>query len=364
LGTMLPTVVLDNIAKPGLRFLVAVAALLVSLSPAVFVGLWAAPLGLGFLLSALGVIRLMSRIRAPSREGEPPPSSSRLLLREFWTFTAPQWPAEIFQLAVVWVDVVLVGALVSSSAAGVYAAVSRLVLVGTLGLAALVMVLGPVLSQLLARRELHRVRTLYRLATVWLSVVSIPVFLVMATFAPLIVQMFGSDYKSGGTVLSILSMGMLIDVMAGPALLTLLMGGRSFLVLANTAAAFAANISLNIGLIPPFGMTGAAVAWSVSIVVMNLLAVGQVHRVWGIRGFDSTFMFVAASALVCYGLGGLAGGQIGGQNVPTLLLSGALGTLLYGATLWKLRARLDLGSLAAALRRRAAPSTTALEAGA
>ena len=293
LGTMVPTVLLDNISKPGFRFLVAAAGLLVSLSPATFGALWAVPLGLGFLVALLAVLRLTSATPSVAREDEPPPRSSRLLLREFWTFTAPQWPADVFQLAVLWIDVVLVGALVSSSAAGVYAAVSRLVLVGTLGLAALVLVLGPVLSPLLARGELFRVRTLYRLATTWLCAASIPVFLMMATFAPVIVQMFGNGYGSGAKVLSILSMGMVVDVVAGPALLTLLMGGRSILVLGNSTAAFLANISLNVGLIPPFGITGAAVAWSVSIVLMNFLALGQVRRIWGIRGFDSTFLLVA-----------------------------------------------------------------------
>jgi O-antigen/teichoic acid export membrane protein len=131
------------------------------------------------------------------------------------------------------------------------------------------------------------------------------------------------------------------------------MGGRSVLVLANTAAGFVANIGLNVALIPPFGMTGAAIAWSVSILLVNGLAVVQIHRVWGIRGFDSTFLIVAASAAICYGLGGLASGQIGGQNLPTLLVAGALETVLYGAILWRYRARLALGSLVAAMRARA-----------
>jgi O-antigen/teichoic acid export membrane protein len=361
LGTMVPTVLLDSIAKPAFRVVLVACALVVGFSPAAFGALWAAPLALGFLFGLLVVLRLTSHSQ-PAGEDHLPGSSARRLFREFWTFTAPQWPAEIFQLAVVWIDVVLVGALVSSSAAGVYAAVSRLVLVGTLGLAALVLVLGPVLSRMLARGELQSLRDLYRSATVWLSAASIPVFLIMATFAPAIVQIFGDGYGAGGTVLSILSIGMLFDVVAGPALLTLLMGGRSILVLANTAAGFAANIGLNLGLIPPFGMTGAAVAWSVSIVLVNLLAVVQVGRVWGIRGFDTSFLIVAAGAFVCYGIGGLIGGQIGGQSLPTLLVTAAIGTVLYATVLWSRRADLDLGALVAALRTRTHQPATALEA--
>ena len=73
-------------------------------------------------------------------------------------------------------------------------------------------------------------------------------------------------------------MAMLVEVVAGPALLTLLMGGRSVLVLANTAAGLVANIGLNLTLIPPFGMTGAAIAWSASILLVNFLAVVQMRQ--------------------------------------------------------------------------------------
>ena len=229
----------------------------------------------------------------------------------------------------VWIDVVLVGALVSSSAAGVYAAVSRLVLVGTLGLAALVLVLGPVLSPLCSPGATsNAVQTLYRLATVWLSAASIPISPRHGNVRSAIVQIFGPDYGSGGTAQSILHGGEVrIDVMAAWPQPPTLRRVASDRVLASTAAAFAANISLNLGLIPPSGTTGAAIAWSFSIVLMNLLAVIQVRRAWGIRAFDSTFLIVAAAASLCYGIGGLAGSQIGGQNLTTLLATGGLGTL-------------------------------------
>ena len=68
-------------------------------------------------------------------------------------------------------------------------------------------------------------------------------------------------------------LAMLVDVVAGPALLTLLMGAHSRLILLDAAVGFVANIRLNVVLIPPFGMIGAAIAWSVSILLMNFLAV-------------------------------------------------------------------------------------------
>jgi O-antigen/teichoic acid export membrane protein len=350
-GAMRPTVILDSIAKPGLRFILACAAFLVTIPPAVLAGLWGAPLVLGLVLAGYALTGLISRTRRPDHGSAGRAGSSRRIFREFWGFTGPQWPAEVFQLAVLWLDIVLVSALVSSSAAGVYAAVSRLVMVGTLGLTALVLVMGPVLSALLARGELVHVRTLYRQVTVWLSAASLPVFIMMSVFGPLLVEVFGSSYQSGASILSILSLAVAVDVVAGPALLVLLMGGRSLLLLADSAAGFTVNIALNLILIPSYGITGAAIAWTVSILVVNFAAVLQIRRHWGVRAFGSTFSAVAGTAALCYGAGGLVSVALGGQDVPTLLVAGTVCSVAYLAILWRLRDRLDLQVLMSAIRR-------------
>jgi len=349
-GAMRPTVLLDSIGKPGLRFMLACAALFVAVPPALLAGLWAAPLIIGLALATYALLGLIGRARRPDHHDPERASSTRFIYREFWGFTGPQWPAEVFQLAVLWLDVVLVGALVSSSAAGVYAAVSRLVMVGTLGLTALVLVLGPVLSAMLARGELDRVRSLYIQVTVWLAAVSLPVFLVMAVFAPLLVEIFGASYESGDSILAILSFAMAVDVVAGPALLVLLMGGRSVLLLADSAAGFIVNMALNLILIPAYGMTGAAIAWTVSILLVNITAVMQIRHLWGVKAFGPTYIAVAAAAAVCYGAGGIAAGAVGGQNVPTLLTAVTICTLVYLAILWRIRGRLDLPVLMSAIR--------------
>ena len=49
------------------------------------------------------------------------------------------------------------------------------------------------------------------------------------------------------------------------------MAGRSWLSLGNNTVALAVNVGLNIVLIPIDGIRGAAIAWSVAIVVRNVL---------------------------------------------------------------------------------------------
>lgn len=350
LGTMVPTAALDSMLKPGLRVvLVACAAALVTLSPVVLGILWALPLALGLLGAIIVFLRLTRRSRVVSSLSG---AGQRIAAREYWLFTIPQWLSDVFQLAVLWLDVVLVGALASSEEAGIYGAISRLVTFGSIGLVALVMVIGPQLSALFALNDLPRVRRLYRLSTLWLASVSIPVFMVMGVFAPLLVRIFGEDFSLGSTALRILSAAMMLDVVAGPALLALLMGGRSGLVLLNTSVAFAVNIALNVALIPQLGMNGAAVAWAISLALVNVLAVTQLHRLWRILACDRTFFEVAAVGILCFGFGSLVAVRLGGQHVTTLVVAAVLEAAVYLAVMWRLRERLALESLLEAVRRR------------
>ncbi len=340
LGTMTPTVFLDSIGKPSLRLVCVAAVSAVTLSPLALGAAWGAPLALALAIVSVTVARLVRRTQRLERRAELRPRPFGVLAREIYGLTAPQWLADAFQLAVLWIDVLLVGALASSREAGIYGAVSRLVMVGSLGLAALVLVLGPVLSALLARDQLQHARLAYRMTTVWLSAAIVPVFLLMATFAPLIVRIFGAEFGPGARALTILSLAMSVEVMAGPTLLTLLMGGRSRVILAISAVGFAVNLGLNVILIPRWGMTGAAIAWTSSIALVNLLALGRIRRLWGINPFDGTFVIVVASAAICYGGGGFVGTHLAGQTVAALVVTAALATMFYGAALWSLRARL------------------------
>ena len=85
---------------------------------------------------------------------------------------------------------------------------------------------------------------------------------------------FGDGYDVASDVVLILSLTMLLATACGPVDSVLLMAGRSWLSLRNSTVALAVNVGLNVVLIPLDGIRGAAIAWSVAIVVRNLLPAG------------------------------------------------------------------------------------------
>jgi O-antigen/teichoic acid export membrane protein len=70
--------------------------------------------------------------------------------------------------------------------------------------------------------------------------------------------------------------GFALNAAFGPSGLVLNMSDRNRLLLLNVLTAVGLNIALNFALIPVMGMEGAAVAWIASLMVLNVLALGEI----------------------------------------------------------------------------------------
>ena len=215
------------------------------------------------------------RPRVPANE------RSQRLGAEFWRFTAPRAFQGIFQVTIIWLNILLVGALISRHAAGIFAAVSKLALVGAFALEGTRLAISPQVSASLARHEPSRAAALYQDATRWLTLATWPVYIVFAVFPAVVLGIFGSRYTPGAAALAVLSLAMLANTGTGNVTVVLLMGGKSSWGAINSGAALAVNISLNLLLIPHLGILGAAIALGASIVVDNVAAMVELRWVFG-----------------------------------------------------------------------------------
>jgi O-antigen/teichoic acid export membrane protein len=351
-GTMRPSVIVDKIAKPlgwcGLS-LAAIAAGLGSGAIALSYGL---PIGLSFLAAMSWLLVLERRTEHHAYGTERQVSSPKALFGEFWRFAAPRGLAGVFQVAILWLDTLLIGAMRSAGEAAVYTASSRYIVVGQAILQAITQAIAPQISALLAAKEHDRAETVYQAATTWLMVLSWPIYLAMMVFAPVLLKVFGDGFQGGRPVVVILSAAMLVSMACGPVDVVLLMGGRSWWSAANTVIALILNVVLNLLLIPRYGITGSAIAWNVSIVVRNLLPLIQVQRFLGLSPFGTGAGTAAVLSIVVFGGIGLAARLVLGATFSALVIYAVLATAVYVALCWRLRATLQLDVLVATLRRR------------
>jgi O-antigen/teichoic acid export membrane protein len=328
--------------------------------PLALVLAWLAPYAVACGWAVLALVRQTKR--ATTRASDQTGSLRPALAGEFWRFTGPRAIASLSQVALKRLDIVLVAALRSPAEAAVYTAATRFVVLGQLAVQAIQQALSPQLSQLFARGDVAGARRIFQTATSWMMLPSWPLYLVCAAIAPLILSLFGDGYSEGHAVIVILALAMLFATACGSVDTVLLMAGRSWLSLLNNVAALVVNVGLNLLLIPPYGLAGAAWAWAGAIVVRNVLPAVQIHRLVSVSAGGRGAVVVGASALVCFGLPGLvlALSPASPWVVLTVLVAG--GGTVYAAALWRERAVLQLpllaGTLAARARRGPPPEPT------
>jgi O-antigen/teichoic acid export membrane protein len=349
LGSMLPYVAIQNVGLPALRLVLVLCVVAAGLGgTAVAVG-WAVPAALAFVGGALWLARLL-RTRVHDRAAPEPTAPLRELASEFWRFSAARGLAGILGITVTWVDVLLVGAMRSTREAGIYAAASRLSIAGAYALQAVGMTIAPRISALLTSGRHRSVEELYRLGTWSLMALTWPLYLVLIAWAPFVMGLFGPEFAAGESAMIILSAAMLVNLATGNVTVVLLMSGRSGLNLANAFTSLVLNATLNLLLIPPYGMTGAAVAWAVSIMFINVAPLVQVRLALGVRSpVGRGFAVVAVAALLCFGLAGLAVRWAFGTSAVTFGLSLVVGCAVYLVLLHRFRRTLLLSDLLSAV---------------
>jgi O-antigen/teichoic acid export membrane protein len=144
---------------------------------------------------------------------------------------------------------------------------------------------------------------------------------------------------------------MLVNLATGNVTTVLLMGGKSSWNLYNAAASLGLNVTLNLILTPEMGITGAAIAWTASLVFINVAPLVQVGLFLDLRPpFGAGFVVVALATATCYGAFGLVVRYTLGINVATLALYFFAATALYGAALWRFRELLHLSELLSGVR--------------
>ncbi|CAN5268812.1 flippase [soil metagenome] len=351
-GTMRPTVLLDKIAKPTGQVLASFLVIAAGYGSVAIALAYVGPIGAAMFVGTLWLIALLRRAERGNSNREAVPRSTRDLSAEFWRFTTPRALAGIFQVATLWLGTLLVGAFLSATAAAVYTASSRFMVVGQFALAAMIQAVGPQISGLLATDRTGRAQSVYQTGTWWLMLLTWPAYLIMIVFSPTILRIFGEGFEGGASVLVILSLAMLVSMACGPVDVILLMGGKSWWSLMNSAVALLFNIGLSVVLIPRLGINGAAVALMASIVARNLLPLFQVSRMLRLDPFGPGYLIAAVAPLLCYGAVGLASRALFGPSLVTLAGFAVLATGVYLLIVRRFRSTLHLGVLWSTLQRR------------
>lgn len=263
----------ELLLRPGL-FVLALTVVAVAgagVSPGMAMALHAGAALVAFLIGAWLLLRVL-------------PHEARSATPEYRTRA---WAASVLPLTLLagiqvvnnQTDVVLLGVLASKEEVGIYRVVFQAATLVVFVLTAVNMVLAPHFARLHAMGERAELERLARWGAKMVLLAAAPVAAGLVIFGgPVLGFVFGTRYAVGAAALAILCVGQLANAAMGSVGLLLNMTGHERDTAVGVGLAAGANVVLNLLLIPPFGIEGAATATAASLMIWNVVLYRRVRR--------------------------------------------------------------------------------------
>ena len=223
---------------------------------------WLAVGVVGLAAAVVLAIQIQIARRLPTGRGQ-----ATYEAREWMTNAVPIMITGFLILAVAQVDLIMVEWLAGESDVGVFALAARMAMVVFIITHAVNAVMAPSISRALASGERNRQQTILNLAS---SLVFWPATLIvigLLAFGGRVLELIGPAYVHGYDAMLILAIGYLLEGTIGFSKQFLIFSDDKRVVVAGLAMAVILDAILNAILIPVAGITGAAIATSLSLVV-------------------------------------------------------------------------------------------------
>jgi O-antigen/teichoic acid export membrane protein len=289
-----PKVAIRNLLQPILRFGLIAGALLFGLGSLGVIWAYTATF---CVAAAAGLYYIATRTPALERvDGD-------RMHRRLVVFSAPLMLMTTIMMVLSNVDIFFISYFHSTGEVGTYNVVYPLAELLTMTLSGFSFVFMPVFSRLHSDGEETDMRRIYEVVTKWILLLSIPALFVFLVFPGTAIGLsFGPAYSEGALALSVLAVGFFTHAVAGPNVNALTSIGRTRIIAVDNIVAVAANVALNILLIPGYSFVGAAVATAASYSLLNVLYSVSLYRETGIHPFTGRFLRLGGGAAVLVGV--------------------------------------------------------------
>lgn len=212
-------------------------------------------------------ILLLFRFGLPSQIKH---ASTQSKSKEWLYYSFPLLLISGTQLVMNYADIIMVGLLLDTTHAGIYAAAARVSSLVTTSLLLVNMILTPYISELFHNHRIDDLQHLVTFGTRIAGVVAVPVFIILYIFGDSILWLFGKAFIDGHLALIILGLGAMFNVFSGSVGYLMSMTGHQKQAAYFFSIGCVLNILLNLILIPLYGIEGAAIATACSVIFWNL----------------------------------------------------------------------------------------------
>jgi len=255
-----------------------------------------------------------------------------------FNFSYPLMFVTILQTFMHWMDILMLGYFTDATTVGLYHPAARTAGLLQALLLSFISIYAPMMAQFHREGDRKKMDDTYKLVSRWLLMCAIPISAIFIIFPGKVMLLFGPEYLPSAKILVILTGATFIQAIFGAAGPTLSMSGHTKLVLWNTIGAFALNFSLNIFLIPNYGIIGAAIATLTSLIVVGFARTIEVSVILKMNFFDRKVIKpIFAGIMVFTGLLLIKDFIMPFHTLITLLSAGIFSVGSFGLIMWILK---------------------------
>ena len=186
-----------------------------------------------------------------------------------------------------WADTLMLGVFCDESQIGIYNVAVKVAFLASFALTSINSISAPKISETYNNNDFTAFYKVVSQTTKTIFYSTIPLVAFIFIFPDFILSLFGKEFLGARVALLILVFSQLINTMSGSVGVILNMTGKEKVFRNILSIALVINITLNILLIPRFGIEGAAIASATSLVFWNLYSVYYVYREYNILAFIS-----------------------------------------------------------------------------
>ncbi len=194
------------------------------------------------------------------------------LKKELLLFSIPLLSVGLMWMVFNWTDTLMLGYFREAKDVGLYnagLAPARLLI---FPLGALGFVFMPIAGHLYSKDLIPELKRTYQVLTKWIFSATLPVFFIIFLFPEVVLNvLFGERYVGAALTLRLLALGFTFHTFLGANGMTLMVLGRSRVLMWIAFFGATLNILLNYSLIPSYGVMGAALATMISYFAFNIV---------------------------------------------------------------------------------------------
>lgn len=188
------------------------------------------------------------------------------------------------------VDKYMIGILEGVTEVAIYNVALQFGTVSVIALTSVNVIFRPLIVKCYYDNDFKKIQEMYVITTKWIITINLMIFGMILVFSEDIMHVSGEEFIVGSMALILIAMGQVVNAAVGSVGNINQMTGKPSYMLISAACAMVVNITLNILLIPMYGINGAAIATAIALAIQNVIGFGLMYRRLKLNPYNRSYL--------------------------------------------------------------------------